>query len=51
VFAFEAVYLARHGQTVWNLDGRQQGRLDSPLTSEGAMQVRRNAAAELGRRN
>jgi Histidine phosphatase superfamily (branch 1) len=43
--AFESVYLARHGQTVWNLTGRQQGRLDSPLTPEGARQVRRNAAA------
>ena len=45
MFAFEFVYLARHGQTVWNLEGRQQGRLDSPLTSEGVLQVRRNAAA------
>jgi broad specificity phosphatase PhoE len=45
VFAFESVYLARHGQTVWNLEGRQQGRLDSPLTPEGVLQVRRNAAA------
>jgi broad specificity phosphatase PhoE len=45
VFAFESVYLARHGQTVWNLEGRPQGRLDSPLTPEGVMQVRRNAAA------
>jgi len=45
VFAFEFVYLARHGQTVWNLEGRQQGRLDSPLTPEGVLQVRRNAAA------
>jgi broad specificity phosphatase PhoE len=45
VFAFESVYLARHGQTVWNLEGRQQGRLDSPLTPEGVLQVHRNAAA------
>jgi broad specificity phosphatase PhoE len=45
VFPFECAYLARHGQTVWNLEGRSQGRLDSPLTPEGILQVRRNAAA------
>lgn len=45
VFSFECVYLARHGQTTWNLEGRSQGRLDSPLTPEGVRQVRRNAAA------
>lgn len=44
VFTFEYVYLARHGQTEWNLEGRRQGRLDSPLTPEGESQVRRNAA-------
>lgn len=44
-FGFESVYLARHGQTVWNLEGRRQGRLDSPLTAEGVLQVRRNAEA------
>lgn len=44
MFAFECVYLARHGQTVWNLERRRQGRLDSPLTPEGLLQVRRNAA-------
>jgi broad specificity phosphatase PhoE len=43
VFAFEAVYLARHGQTEWNLAGRKQGRLDSPLTDRGVHQVHRNA--------
>ena len=43
VFVFESVYLARHGQTRWNLQGRRQGRLDSPLTAEGVLQVRRNA--------
>lgn len=48
MFAFESVYLARHGQTVWNLEGRSQGRLDSPLTPEGVLQVRRNVAAVRG---
>ncbi|TCO30018.1 putative phosphoglycerate mutase [Kribbella steppae] len=42
--AFEVVYLARHGQTEWNVEGRKQGRLDSPLTPQGLAQVRRNAA-------
>ncbi len=37
-------YLARHGQTVWNLEGRLQGRLDSPLTPEGIAQAK--SAAE-----
>ena len=40
---FEAVYLARHGQTEWNVAGRRQGRLDSPLTPHGLFQARRNA--------
>lgn len=36
-------YLARHGQTEWNVTGRRQGRLDSPLTPLGVEQARRNA--------
>jgi broad specificity phosphatase PhoE len=40
---FEAIYLARHGQTEWNVEGRRQGRLDSPLTAQGLLQARRNA--------
>ncbi|MFD7158171.1 histidine phosphatase family protein [Kribbella sp. NPDC059898] len=35
-------YLARHGQTEWNVAGRRQGRLDSPLTALGLEQARRN---------
>ena len=41
--AFETVYLARHGQTEWNVEGRRQGRLDSPLTPHGLLQAQRNA--------
>ncbi|MFG1621115.1 histidine phosphatase family protein [Kribbella sp. NPDC049227] len=41
---FDAVYLARHGQTEWNVEGRRQGRLDSPLTPHGLLQAQRNAA-------
>jgi broad specificity phosphatase PhoE len=40
----EAVYLARHGQTEWNVAGRRQGSLDSPLTPHGLLQTRLNAA-------
>ncbi len=35
------LYLVRHGQTEFNLAGRYQGRLDSPLTSLGVEQGRR----------
>lgn len=41
---FEVVYLARHGQTQWNQEGRRQGQLDSPLTDAGQMH-----ATDLGR--
>ncbi|MGF6821239.1 broad specificity phosphatase PhoE [Microbacterium sp. ZKA21] len=40
----QRAYLARHGQTTWNLEGRLQGQLDSPLTSDGIAQAK--AAAE-----
>ena len=35
------VYLVRHGETLWNREGRMQGRLDSPLTRHGQDQARR----------
>jgi broad specificity phosphatase PhoE len=34
------IYLARHGETAWNLIGRRQGHLDSPLTERGVAQAR-----------
>lgn len=33
------LYLVRHGQTTWNLEGRLQGHLDSPLTQQGRVQA------------
>jgi broad specificity phosphatase PhoE len=34
------IYLVRHGETAWNVSGRQQGRLDSELTARGVVQAR-----------
>jgi len=31
--------LLRHGKTIWNEDGRIQGRRDSPLSEKGSQQV------------
>jgi broad specificity phosphatase PhoE len=33
------IFVLRHGQTEWNLAGRFQGRLDSPLTALGESQA------------
>lgn len=33
--------LLRHGQTVWNLEKRIQGRMDSPLTNDGIHRCRK----------
>jgi len=37
------IYLLRHGQTEWNVEGRYQGQLNSPLTSLGKDQAKHNA--------
>ncbi len=39
------IYFCRHGQTAFNLEGRRQGQLDSPLTALGQAQ-----ASAMGRR-
>ena len=33
------IYLTRHGETEWNLEGRMQGRLESALTPLGVRQA------------
>lgn len=35
------IYLVRHGETMWNREGRMQGHLDSPLTRAGVAQAQR----------
>lgn len=42
--SLRSVYLARHGQTEWNAQGRWQGQLDSPLTALGREQAHTVAA-------
>jgi len=37
------IFLVRHGETIWNREGRFQGRLDSPLTDRGKIQAVENA--------
>ncbi len=36
----QIIYLLRHGETVFNTQGRYQGELDSSLTTDGIEQVR-----------
>ncbi|MHA6261595.1 histidine phosphatase family protein [Arenibacterium sp. CAU 1754] len=39
--AYPDLLILRHGETEWNLEGRLQGGLDSPLTERGREQARR----------
>src|SRR5579859_6430344 len=39
------ILLARHGETVFNVEGRWQGQGNSPLTARGAAQARELARA------
>jgi len=40
---YPIIILVRHGQTIWNKEGRFQGRLNSPLTKKGELQAKENA--------
>ncbi|NUH66302.1 histidine phosphatase family protein [Sulfitobacter sp. S0837] len=37
---YPPLYILRHGETEWNVEGRLQGRHDSPLTAQGRAQAR-----------
>lgn len=39
------LYLIRHGETPWNVEGRYQGQLDPPLTEKGKEQAQATAEA------
>ena len=43
------LYILRHGETVWNREGRMQGRLNAPLTPLGRDQALRQGALLAGR--
>jgi broad specificity phosphatase PhoE len=43
---YATFYVVRHGETVWNSEGRLQGQMDSPLTEKGLEQAR-NVAKKL----
>lgn len=38
------LFLVRHGETTWNVEGRAQGHSDTPLSEKGRHQVERVAA-------
>lgn len=39
------IVAVRHGETAWNVEGRVQGHIDTPLNATGRWQVARMAAA------
>ena len=42
------VFIIRHGETEWSLDGRHTGTSDIPLTANGEKRVRATGKALVG---
>lgn len=42
------LYLIRHGETAWNIEGRYQGQFDPPLTEKGKQQAEASATRLAG---
>ncbi len=42
------LYLIRHGETDWNVEGRLQGQRDIPINAKGRVQAQRNGEALAG---
>ena len=43
------LFIARHGETAWNLENRVSGRTDVPLTEKGLQQAQTLARNAVGR--
>ena len=39
MFEHPEMYILRHGETIWNWQGRYQGRKDLPLIEKGRQQA------------
>ena len=42
------IFIARHGETEWSLNGRHTGRTDIPLTADGERRVKATGKALVG---